>query len=741
MLDGKYTFNLDALPINFGSLHVPENTFPRSELNTAMRDLTEIIWKEGGFRFKHTGSTLQNSTYQYRCSQDLIHTQSYQSTAEKQRDGRRMARFPCESKLNIRPCLQSRTLTLSIHHKWHTLYDDIQLSPIVQELIHSRVSSKTPSEIYREIRDIPEAKSVTRHQVYYLWQKANAEIWQRHSDPFISATMLLSGDSDYQSHHRVFTAGNVRALSFFASKPIKTLTKSVSQLAMDSTYGTNSGGLDLFAVLAEVEGVGIPLAYCLVAVLESPEKKRPHADPGAMTHILQQFLECIKGFGFNPRCIALDKDTAEIAAVTTIWPDIKVQLCYWHVKRAVSIKLNSSKSTNTQNHYRPEEAQKLIPDLEICWGSLPIRRPKSHRFGSCECLSKGKEVEEIGRLEPATKEERETVLEIFCRHFNYHPLIPDPNGTYKSSETLHRECTTEIYTWCKARGYYRLWAYLFINWYCPEQWKLWARAANPTEIPTVKTTMIVESHWRTLKHDYLHRFNRPRIDLVVWILTSRVLPDTVHRMMAISSGQFRIFKARWREAFKKQWRKDACKAVDPDKLKKYRTNPIDWVCACKAFLHSRFLICKHIIYCFEPPVPEFFETVTRQTTCPFWRDNQLILRPEYALRVELHTQSRGEVQEIAQEESSESESEQDDDDEQEAVPMETQVAQFQKTMEDALELFKEQVAKGNDKFAERFMASTQSIGILMEEVKQQRNQRSMPRTWGRYRHPATMYLK
>jgi hypothetical protein len=42
--------------------------------------------------------------------------------------------------------------------------------------------------------------------------------------------------------------------------------------------------------------------------------------------------------------------------------------------------------------------------------------------------------------------------------------------------------------------------------------------------------MILESHWRTLKHDYLHRFNGPRVDLVMLILTSRVIPNAVHRM-------------------------------------------------------------------------------------------------------------------------------------------------------------------------------------------------------------------
>ncbi|KAJ5145757.1 uncharacterized protein N7515_000321 [Penicillium bovifimosum] len=128
ILNGDYTFDLDALPVKFyrstGSLRVHENESPESELNAAMRYLTEIIWKEGGFRFtppEATAPGLQNSTYTYHCSQDAMHTKGDQSTEEleKQRDGRRMDRFPCESQLNIRPCLQRRTLSVSIHHIWH----------------------------------------------------------------------------------------------------------------------------------------------------------------------------------------------------------------------------------------------------------------------------------------------------------------------------------------------------------------------------------------------------------------------------------------------------------------------------------------------------------------------------------------------------------------------------------------------------------------------------------------------
>jgi hypothetical protein len=128
--------------------------------------------------------------------------------------------------------------------------------------------------------------------------------------------MLLCEDSSYRDHHAVLTAGNVRALGIFASAIIERLAKSATQLVMDSTFGTNSGGMDLFAVLAEIESTGVPLAYCLVELLkpqdEATEKRPVRADPGAMTYIIQQFLERLKSFGLNPRCMGIDKDQAEI---------------------------------------------------------------------------------------------------------------------------------------------------------------------------------------------------------------------------------------------------------------------------------------------------------------------------------------------------------------------------------------------------------------------------------------------
>ena len=57
-----------------------------------------------------------------------------------------------------------------------------------------------------------------------------------------------------------------------------------------------------------------------------------------------------------------------------------------------------------------EEVKELISELEI-WDSLQMRQPLTHKSGGCQCPSKGENTQETGRLEPATKEERNTVTD------------------------------------------------------------------------------------------------------------------------------------------------------------------------------------------------------------------------------------------------------------------------------------------------------------------------------------------
>jgi hypothetical protein len=61
------------------------------------------------------------------------------------------------------------------------------------------------------------------------------------------------------------------------------------------------------------------------------------------------------------------------------------------------------------------------------------------------------------------------------------------------------------------------WAYLWKNWYSATKWNQWARSSTMT-IPNAKSTMLVESHWRVLKRNFLYHYNRPRFDLLTYLM-------------------------------------------------------------------------------------------------------------------------------------------------------------------------------------------------------------------------------
>ena len=280
---------------------------------------------------------------------------------------------------------ESRILVVTMTHLHHKPYVNI-IDAAVLEFIDARVTESTPAQIYRDLMasDLPGSKSATQSQVYYRWQQGNASSWRRHNDQFQSAVMLLA-ESRAADHcdHAILTSGNMRGLALFAGACMSSLNNlEVRELAMDATFMTNNAGMDLFAVLAEVDGTGVPLAYCFVEVIPSNDGTKQAADAGALTHILQQLLQRIRLAGFDPAFFGTDKDASEINAVKLTFPETTIQLCYWHAKLAIQAKLKDSARTKTQSHYSPADALELVPGLEVCWGSLPTRRPNGeHRYG------------------------------------------------------------------------------------------------------------------------------------------------------------------------------------------------------------------------------------------------------------------------------------------------------------------------------------------------------------------------
>ena len=116
-------------------------------------------------------------------------------------------------------------------------------------------------------------------------------------------------------------------------------------------------------------------------------------------------------------------------------------------------------------------------------------------------------------------------------------------------------------------------------------------------------------------------------------------------MKAIQSRNYRMATASWRGDFKKEWKELSGRVPEKDSFRKYHTNPQKWVCGCDFFLGSRFLICKHLVHCFEPVTQplEFFRDVQRQRSTPYWTwaNNQLVLRSECASLMEQDAADKG----------------------------------------------------------------------------------------------------
>jgi hypothetical protein len=77
-----------------------------------------------------------------------------------------------------------------------------------------------------------------------------------------------------------------------------------------------------------------------------------------------------------------------------------------------------------------------------------------------------------------------------------------------TAEEIYKGAISDAYNYCYKNDLAQVWSYLWNRWYMPAQWKLWAWSAYPG-IPCIKTTMIVESMWKHIKHCDLAEFNCP----------------------------------------------------------------------------------------------------------------------------------------------------------------------------------------------------------------------------------------
>jgi len=227
---------------------------------------------------------------------------------------------------------------------------------------------------------------------------------------------------------------------------------------------------------------------------------------------------------------------------------MNASICLWHMKRAIKRKLKQLQSTGTLNY---------DPDRE------------------------------------------NAILSVIDRHYHMHPFFM-PSLKF---DTMQKIAIEELFGLLKLPAEKSILDYLYEHWYSGKTFFLWGRRTEG-EIALSKTTMKVEAHWSMLKRLYLLPYNRPRVDLLLYVLENQIMPKFTMEYVLLKSGSK---KPNWWKSFSAEWRQLQSRTSSGA----YVARSGDWLCTCQYFIRSSNFVCKHVIA--GKPLPAYRDIIRRRS--------------------------------------------------------------------------------------------------------------------------------
>ncbi|KLO18447.1 hypothetical protein SCHPADRAFT_819783 [Schizopora paradoxa] len=253
-----------------------------------------------------------------------------------------MVCFDCNGWLHIKFCDNDEIANIKfIHLEDHVIYYKIDIPPEVKQLVQEHPDLKM-DELWNRILKLHPTPSFTRKAVYEILAAIDRKKWQRDADELKSARILLEELSRAAAEGALANIETIfigeepghTALSFAFPTHLNDWASKIRELTMDSAWNTNGSSYELFALLGETYGKGLPLAYLLV-------RSDGTGPQGAKERLLKSFLKHIKtNWKIRPIVTLTDKDASEIAACREVFPEAAHLLCFWHALRAFKTRLS-----------------------------------------------------------------------------------------------------------------------------------------------------------------------------------------------------------------------------------------------------------------------------------------------------------------------------------------------------------------------------------------------------------------
>ena len=109
-------------------------------------------------------------------------------------------------------------------------------------------------------------------------------------------------------------------------------------------------------------------------------------------------------------------------------------------------------------------------------------------------------------------------------------------GETLSIHQLEIEELAEIKSFPDQEGDNNLRQYMIENWYFRDSFVLWGRM-HETAIPLTNTTMYVEAHWSMIKKGVLKNYNRPGVDIVLFLIERKIMLKIKCEMTLLLRGR------------------------------------------------------------------------------------------------------------------------------------------------------------------------------------------------------------
>ncbi|KAK9427486.1 hypothetical protein V1505DRAFT_35291 [Lipomyces doorenjongii] len=181
--------------------------------------------------------------------------------------------FDCHGELHISFSKSNRSATIIYDHKCHAETPKFRITEEIQQYIKAQ-KLFPPRQIYQnlvQLADSPQfAKTdlhtITRQQVYNVWLSLTEREWERdRADDFKSAQLLVGEHIGFQLIEGLQEPGVSLAFTTpcFTDRANYNRAK-MTEIFIDSTFGTNRHGYELSCVLTEYDLVSLPLFYLLL---------------------------------------------------------------------------------------------------------------------------------------------------------------------------------------------------------------------------------------------------------------------------------------------------------------------------------------------------------------------------------------------------------------------------------------------------------------------------------------------